>query len=345
MFSHQSSIAVSERSQVGEARREGQRLAEVAGFSDIESGRVSIVVSELATNLARHSQGGRILVRTEGVAGRRSVEILSIDAGPGMGDISACLTDGYSTGGTPGNGLGAVQRMSAVFDLYSSVPGGTVFYSRIDADTADAPPSDSRVPFTWGIVCQPLAGEIACGDTWRLAVEDQGLSLLVADGLGHGPEAAAAADLAGAVFDNAPFAPAPSLMAAANERMRGSRGGAVSIAQIDGKSGTLKYVGVGNIGGNIAAEPDESPKGLFTHNGTVGLQVRKIQEFSYDAPVGALVILYSDGLQSRWSLANYPGLSRRHPAVIAGVLFRDFQRGRDDTTVVVVRRTEGGADS
>jgi hypothetical protein len=78
-------------------------------------------------------------------------------------------------------------------------------------------------------------------------------------------------------------------------------------------------------------------RGLFTHNGTVGAQVRKVQEFEYAWPDGGLLVMHSDGLQTRWSMDPYPGLMARHPAVVAGVLYRDFQRGRDDATVLVLR--------
>ena len=344
MFGHQSSIDVSERSQVGEARREGQRLAELAGFSETDAGRAAIVIAELATNLARHATGGRILLSTERTAGRTSIVILSIDTGPGMADVGACLTDGYSTGGTPGNGLGAVRRMSSEFDLYSAPPRGTVLYSRIDGAPAELSPASEPPAFVWGAVCQPIAHETACGDTWRVACEGRRLSLLMVDGLGHGPEAAAAAALAGEVFEADPFAPATTLVNDSHGRMRGSRGGAVSVAQLDADAGSLKYVGVGNISGSITPATETSGRGLFSHNGTVGVQVRKVQEFAYDAAPGALLILHSDGLQSRWSLSTYPGLAQRHPAVIAGVLYRDFQRGRDDVTVAVVRRTLSGRD-
>ena len=343
MFGHQSSIAVSERSQVGEARREGQRLAELAGFSETDAGRAAVIIAELATNLARHATGGRILLSVERAAGRTSLVILAIDSGPGMSDVGACLTDGYSTGGTPGNGLGAVQRMSSEFDLYSSAPGGTVLYSRIDAAQVDPSTTRDAPAFAWGVVCQPIAHETACGDSWRISTEGRRLALLVVDGLGHGPEAAAAAAIAGETFNENPFSPATTLLNAAHERMRGSRGGAVSVAQLDADSGSLKYVGVGNISGSIIPAGETAGRGLFSHNGTVGVQVRKVQEFSYDVSAGALLILYSDGLQGRWSLAAYSGLAQRHPAVIAGVLYRDFQRGRDDVTVAVLRRTlQGG---
>jgi len=342
MFGHQSSITVAERSQVGEARREGQRLAELAGFSELDAGRAAVVIAELATNLARHATGGRILLSHERTAGRTSLVILAIDSGPGMGNVSACLTDGYSTGGTPGNGLGAVQRISSEFDVYSSVPGGTVLYSRIDAAPMEPSATREAAPFAWGVVCQPLAHETACGDSWRIAAEGRRLSVLMVDGLGHGPEAAAAAAIAGETFEENSFAPATTLLNAAHDRMRGSRGGAVSVAQLDADTGSLKYVGVGNISGSVIPAGETAGRGLFSHNGIVGVQTRKVQEFSYDALPGALLILHSDGLQGRWSLAAYPGLAQRHPAVIAGALYRDFQRGRDDVTVAVIRRTLSG---
>ena len=46
----------------------------------------------------------------------------------------------------------------------------------------------------------------------------------------------------------------------------------------------------------------------------------------------------SDGLATRWDLERYPGLLAHHPAVVAGVLYRDFGRARDDVTVVVGRQ-------
>ena len=76
---------------------------------------------------------------------------------------------------------------------------------------------------------------------------------------------------------------------------------------------------------------------MLSHNGILGHQVRKFAQFSYPFPRGALYIAHSDGLAARWDLGAYPGLESRHPALIAAVLFRDYERGRDDATVVAVR--------
>jgi hypothetical protein len=80
-----------------------------------------------------------------------------------------------------------------------------------------------------------------------------------------------------------------------------------------------------------------SGRGLVSHNGTIGVEVRRLQQFDYESPAEALLVMHSDGLQSRWSLEAYPGIMHRHPALIAGVLYRDYSRQRDDLTVCVVR--------
>ena len=73
-----------------------------------------------------------------------------------------------------------------------------------------------------------------------------------------------------------------------------------------------------------------------------GTSIRKVQEFTYPWDCGALLIMHSDGLATQWALDRYPGLSARHPSVIAGVLYRDFRRKHDDVTVLVAREREPG---
>ncbi|HEU4753841.1 MAG TPA: SpoIIE family protein phosphatase, partial [Armatimonadota bacterium] len=108
-----------------------------------------------------------------------------------------------------------------------------------------------------------------------------------------------------------------------------------ALADLDPAARSLRYAGIGNISGTLLRP--EGSQSLVSHNGTVGHQVRKIQEFSYPWPAGALLVLHSDGLGSAWRLDRYPGLVARHPEIIAAVLYRDFRRERDDVTVVVAR--------
>ena len=94
-------------------------------------------------------------------------------------------------------------------------------------------------------------------------------------------------------------------------------------------------MGVGNINGVMISGADV--KRMVSHNGTAGHLAPRIREFTYPFTAAPAVLLHSDGLTSRWDLGDYPGLGAAHPSLIAGVLFRDFRRGRDDASVVCMR--------
>ena len=193
-------IPVSDRSQIGEVRRAISRMAETLALSPSRRGDAAIVATELATNLVRHARDGRMLLQVISHGASGWLELLSVYRGPGMTDVQRCLQDGYSTVGTPGNGLGAVKRLSDEFDVHSTPGKGTVIVSRIATSTAPS------TVFTVGAVCLPFPGEEVCGDTWRSVEREQDIAVMVADGLGHGPEAAVAAGLAAGAFEDEPFA-------------------------------------------------------------------------------------------------------------------------------------------
>ena len=321
-------VAVNENSQIGQARRLAALWADEAGWDSLDVGRLSLAVTEIATNLCKHARNGRLLLRHS--AADDSFDCLSIDDGPGMHDIEASLRDGHSTAGSSGIGLSAIRRLAREFDLYSDTRG-TVLFARI-ARTGNAPaPADWNV----GVVCMAVRTEQRCGDGWALVSDARCARMLVVDGLGHGPDAEVAADAAIDAFADGAGTP-EDLLNRAEIAMRGTRGGAVAAVVVDAGSGQLDYAGIGNISGTIVG--DERRTGLMSHHGIVGGQMRKAKMLRYDWPVGATLVLHSDGLQTRWSLDEYPGWRMRHPAVVAGLLYRDFARGNDDVTVLVLRR-------
>jgi anti-sigma regulatory factor (Ser/Thr protein kinase) len=323
---------VSDESTVGAARRIAAKLATDAGLPATDRGRLGIVVTELARNIARHAGHGALLMQELREGDTSGIEVLAVDCGPGIADLEKCMNDGHSTAGTAGNGMGAVRRLSSEFDIHTQSGGGVVVLSRIVAGEA---PRIGNVQ--WGAVSSCAPGETRCGDCWSLARENGAVALLVADGLGHGDGAAEAAECAVATFESLPFRPPQEYFDEAHRRMHNKRGAAVAVAQFGVDMGSLLYAGVGNIGGRIVTS-DGKTRGLVSNNGTVGGQMRSARAFSYDWGRGDLLVMYSDGLKNAWSLDGYPGLSARHPAVIAAVLHRDFRRGPDDTIVVVVRR-------
>jgi anti-sigma regulatory factor (Ser/Thr protein kinase) len=328
-------IYVSEVSQVGEARRAASVLAEKAGLSENRRGEVGIVVTELGTNLVQHTKGGQILLRTVSRGDASGIEILSLDSGPGIGDIDRCLTDGYSTSGTPGNGLGAIIRLSSEFDIYSKPVIGTAIWSRI-WPTKDIPKwnASANAHMEFGVVCIPIKGEVECGDSWSLQPIGGGTRCMLVDGLGHGPGAAEASAAAVEIFSSKAQEELEPLVNTMHNGMRHTRGAAVAVADIIDDA--VCYVGVGNICGAILT--DGSMKSMVSHNGTIGHQIRKIKEFSYPFASESIIVMHSDGLGTQWRLDKWPGLIARHPSLIAGILYRDFARERDDVTVFVARQ-------
>jgi anti-sigma regulatory factor (Ser/Thr protein kinase) len=314
-------FAIDEPSKVGEARRAARALANFE-LAASEAEKVAIAASELANNLIRHAGGGDLLVQRIGDDANSVVELLAIDRGPGMADIARCMADGYSTAGTPGTGLGAVRRLATEFDIHSHPGEGTVVMARFGACPG----------VRYGAVSVTLDGEAECGDAWHLAQGPDGVALLVVDGLGHGSFAAEAARTCVGVFAASPFEPPQHTMTRANAAMSKTRGGAAAVAVIKGES--LSYAGIGNISGSLLTAGRS--QGLVSHNGTLGLNPRRAQQFEYRCEPHALLVMHSDGVSARWDLKSRPDVLACHPAIVAATIWRAHARERDDATVVVV---------
>ncbi|KQP21984.1 ATP-binding protein [Pseudorhodoferax sp. Leaf267] len=319
-------------SRVGEARRHAATLATALGWDDTTAGRLALVVTELAGNLVRHARHGRLLLAARGGA-VPEIEVLSLDEGPGIADTARALGDGFSTGGTPGTGLGAVRRLADDFDLHSEVPGGTVVVARVRRARARPPARAFR--FGVAAVCAP--GETVSGDGWALALDGPRAAVLMADGLGHGPQAAEAAQAAIAQFAKAPFMPLDETLTLAHAALRITRGAAAAYVIADAKAGTVRSAGAGNITTRMVSGTVN--KTLLSQHGTLGVHMRKPEPVDAPWPDHALLVLHSDGVQTRWPAELLAPLLMRDPALGAAWLLRHHLRGRDDATVMLLQRS------
>lgn len=332
-------IHIGEMSGVVEARQTAMRVCEMLGFDATVSGKVAIIVTELATNLVKHAEGGDILLSPYHEGDVSGIECIALDKGPGIRDIGRSLQDGYSTGGSPGNGLGAVRRLASFFDLYSQPGKGAAFLARIDGNSLSQESGPPQMlgpsPLGIGVVCLPSLPDEPCGDGWDIARLPGRMVILVVDGLGHGLEASDVPREAIKIFRKDPNVEPIELIRLLHASLRSTRGGAVAVTVIDEGNGTVRFTGAGNISGQIISS--SGTRSMVSLNGTAGVEIRKYQEFTYPWEPEAMLILQSDGLTSHWNLEDYPGLLNKHPALIAGVLYRDHTRGRDDVTVLVVK--------
>ena len=231
-------------SRVGEARRHAAEMSARLGFDDVQAGRLAVAVNELGNNLVRHAQGGRLLLAAREVAGGLAIELLSIDDGPGMADLQACMRDGYSTAGSAGQGLGAVSRLADDFDIHTQAGQGTLILARFYRDRdAGGKPRRPKVGFAVGAICLAAPGEHVSGDGWGVAVHDHRADVVVVDGLGHGPDAAEAATAALTVFDPQHGASPGHFVEQAHLALRGTRGAAIAAYRIDRGSHRIRFAG------------------------------------------------------------------------------------------------------
>jgi len=332
---------IEESSQIAEARRNARQLALDLDFGEQAAERAAIIVTEACTNLLKHANNGQIVVRqapgpatdSRGYSDREPtlLEVLVLDRGPGIADVEECFRDGHSTTGTSGSGLGAITRLSSYTEIYSRPGHGTALLARISVEGRA-----TLAPENIAAVQVPKPGEEVCGDHWGMTGNQERRTFLLADGLGHGPDAARAAAAAVDTLYKYPDLPVTEMLAAVHDALRPTRGAAVAIAELDTDRGTVNFGGLGNISASIFID-GAPPRRMISTNGTAGMEARHIRAFTYPWSDGATLVLHSDGIGTHWSLADYPGLASHDPAIVAGVIYRDFSRGNDDATIVVAR--------
>lgn len=326
-------FSIGDPSAVAPARRGIGTLAGQLGFDTEDAGRAALVATEIGTNLVKHGGGGELIAQQIERDGRFGLELLGLDKGPGIEDVSKSLRDGYSTSGSPGTGLGAMERLSQRFEIYSRPGQGTAVLAQLWPDSREPPPERTQI----GALVIPKPGETSCGDSWCYHERVEGILVIGIDGLGHGLGAEQASTEACRIFEAEKLRPPLRLMQILHEGMRPTRGAAVTMLEVDWDAGRVTSVGVGNVAAALIT--GNETKRIATDNGIVGHVMSRPRELAHACQPDTLLVLHSDGLTSSWQAERYPGLMQHHPALIAGVLYRDCKRGRDDSLVVVIRRT------
>ena len=336
------SYTVTDPSQVSEVRRAANRLAIGLGFDEVGAGKVALVATELATNLAKHAtRGGQILMQPLNRHTCLGIDLISIDSGPGMANAEDCERDGFSSGSSPGTGLGSIRRQSSSLDIYTRGGAGTVLRATLWAGGAPTPIFGPAC-CDFGAVSVAVAGEEVCGDGWEVNMEAERATVLVVDGLGHGQGAYDASRTAREAFRQRPNLGPTAMIEHLHEALRASRGAALAVVELRPFRDTLVYAGIGNISAAILG--DETPsRSLVSMSGIVGQQIRRVQEFTYPWTPSSTLVMHSDGIGSHWNMERLPGLLQRSPGVIAAAVYRDNVRSRDDATVLVLkdRRMKG----
>ena len=320
-----------DRSYFSLLKKDIHKKASDAGFADKKLAELDIVVAEITSNLFKYAVRGEILMCIGGGKDKEYIELLSIDSGPGMADTSRMISDGVSSSGTLGQGLGSIKRLTDVFELYSIKGWGTILLCRIYKNSDDLRSRDKVIVRSLTV---PKPGEVVSGDGSAYKITADYFKLLVADGLGHGTEANKAVLEANAAFRLCPYHDPAEIVRFIHDCLRKTRGAVGTVVVFDLKKRMWSIAGVGNISSRMMNYLDG--RNFMSYNGIIGHNIpntMKSQEVS--AIDFQQIVLCSDGLKTRWDSSKYPNINKFDLSVLAAALYKDYGRRTDDMSVIV----------
>lgn len=324
-------LNASDRSYFAILKKEIHAIAVSIGFTSNRLAEIDIVVAELVSNLAKHAIDGELLVKKIVAEEIEGLEIVCMDNGPGLNDVHRMMQDGVSTKNTLGHGLGAIKRLSDVFQIYSQKGWGTMLLVRFYKKGYTKRNKPALADIHSLIIPKP--GETACGDGSAIKVSKDYIKIFLGDGLGHGKQAAEAVQMAIASFLICPELNAMEIIRDIHFSVKKTRGLVASVAIFLVNERKWKICGVGNIVTKFQAG------NLYkTHNSYNGIIGHNIPNTMKDTEVphmpGQIMALASDGIRSRWETIKHPALLRSELALLNAAIFKDFARNTDDMSIV-----------
>jgi anti-sigma regulatory factor (Ser/Thr protein kinase) len=326
------SYIVEDRSHVAIVKREIHSRAMHAGFPKTRVAEIDIVVSEITSNLIKYAGSGELLYRImHDGTDNPALELLCIDSGPGITDPARMLKDGASTGNTLGQGLGAMQRLSDSFELYSLKGWGTIVYVQL-AVTKREPPAKLGVRLRSLNVPKP--GETVSGDGHLIKQDKNGIHIFFADGLGHGQAAHEAVQTGLQAFHSVRIESPVEMLRHIHDQVRKTRGMVGTIVSYNKTENEWTFCGIGNISNRTYT--GLLFKSYMSYNGIIGLNIPgTMKDARIPGEKNQHLILCSDGIRTRWDLTKYPSVFKYDSIILAACLYKDFSRRNDDTSILI----------
>lgn len=327
------SYSIEDRSYIAYLKREIHKEVSQGSFSEQRVGEIDIIVSEICSNLVKYATSGEVLYRTRHQPEQSCFEIIAIDKGPGIPDISRMMRDGVSTGSSLGHGLGAIERLSDIFNIYSIPQWGTIVYSKVSTDkVAFVRKENFDLDVRGLMVAKPR--EVECGDLYRVKRTKTDVRVFLGDGLGHGKYAQEAVERAGDFFFESEETNPVDIVRQMHEKVRRTRGLVGTIGIFDRRLNQWRICGVGNIITRLYQ--GITYKNYMSYNGTIGLNIPTSMNVSViPAERNQYLMMCSDGIRSRWDLARFPSILKYDNMILASAVYKDFNRGTDDSSILI----------
>ena len=316
------------------ARRAAAAIARTLSFSPQACEEIALATAELASNLVKHARNGCLAIRPLTSGDRVGLEIETQDKGPGILNLEEALTDGFSTTGSLGTGLGTVNRLMDELEINSEGEKGTKIVCR---KWLHPPAGDPlSCPLAIDVATRAMLPGQPNGDQFVIK-QWAGNSLVgIIDGLGHGLFAHRAAQAARQYVETHYDRPLEAIFQGVGHVCRSTRGVVMALARFDWKRGRLSFASVGNIEARVLNRPEAYS--FVMRRGIVGVNAPKAVVTEHDWDLDNIMVLHSDGLSTHWGWKDFPAVSEQSAAVIAREFFRALARENDDATVLVVRK-------
>ena len=281
---------------IGKARRAVVNFSQQLGMSARILSDIAIITTELATNLVRYAKRGGVLHYFSSPDNGLILE--ASDDGPGISNVQAAMTDGVSSQGSLGGGLGAVQRLADHFTLETGVQGTKiVVHKHLD--------SNSHQSLSVGAYSRPYPGYLRNGDGFFILQKPLKTVLGLFDALGHGDLAAATANLLLKSLQDNYKLPLEQIIQLSHQRLKGSRGVVLFLVVVT--KSELKYVGIGNVEA-ILGKNGLPAKRLMSYRGVLGASFSEIKVTTLPWNPGSWLILHTDGIpRKRFIKRRWPG--------------------------------------
>jgi anti-sigma regulatory factor (Ser/Thr protein kinase) len=317
---------------VKRANASARGFARAAGFAPAECEEIALVVTELGSNLVKHAGGGEIELNSLVSGERKGIQIESEDSGPGIADVELAVTDGYSTTGSLGNGLGAVNRLMDELEVHPHPPTGVRILCRRWVRPATKGLAHRRLEFgaaTRACRLLPENGDALVIRQW----EGHALAGVI-DGLGHGQFAQRASQAARYYIEQHFDQPLESLFRGVARTCRSTRGVVMALGRFDLARQVVTIASVGNVEVRLIGSPGRF--NLIVRRGILGFNAPNPVVSEHPWTPSSLLIMHSDGLRAHWEWDGFRDLAKERPAAIARHLLNKLGNMQDDATVVVV---------
>jgi hypothetical protein len=208
----------------------------------------------------------------------------------------------------------------------------------------DTFPSSSPL-LHWSVATHTLTGQRVSGDVYLVTSFPGGVLVAVIDGLGHGPEAVAAANLAVAALRENASDTVVALLQRCHEQLKGTRGVVMSLGSFSTRDGLMTWGGVGDVEGVLlrgAPDADPARESLPLRGGVVGYQLPVVRPTALSVKPEDMLIFATDGIRSSFvqdPVLRNPllRLAKDGPRRLADHLLAHHGKATDDALVLVAR--------